>query len=651
MMKGSVVRAAMSDDSNDTGGGIDQRALIYSRYGLRIFPVKADEKRPMPGYGWIELASSQTNHVVEDFMRAIELWGEDNVSVAWALGLDGYMAVDLDVDEAHWPSWVSEIMASAAINVTKRGTHLIFKMPEGFECGNGTPGFPDQGWGEVRGKGGYIVIAGPDRPGLDVTELDHSQPFPYPTWLSEYGGKTDVATKAEVIAFANEHAGTGTRPNKIESIRKACADWNPVFEGDPRRGRHPFAVWAMTCAAEDAQAGYYNFMAAHKIIKDWWKRVTPAERHGREFDGIVTWAVGRALSKAPTPTVSVDEDESPGLSLIDGIRPALLPLDWSTFRSRERHVEDWLVEGFWPRRRAMLTHAKAGTGKSELALYVASCLALGCDPWTGYKTEPIRVAYFDFEMDEDQVDDRLNDLGFDDSFNLADLEDLRYFVLPPIAKLDTAVGAEMFLGAIEHERAEAVIIDTFSRVITTDENEATTVQRFYEFTGQELKRRGIGQWRIDHTGKDATKGARGSSAKNEDVDFVWDLRRTDDNHGIVLKATKQRSVVDTPLTLQRLDDPFVRYQRVVDISTMAPGADVTAKVYQLEELGIDSSWGFDKVRNALLDAGAEVGRKTTLQAAIRWRREAKRRGAVIAKGQVEPGPGLRLVDPVDNSDE
>jgi len=645
----------MDDNSSEDGNGAERTitdiALQYSRFGLRIFPVHTVEKRPMPGYGWIELASTQTNHVYEDFERAIELWG-DQVSVAWALGLDGYLAVDIDVDEAHWPTWMPDLVLHAAVNLTKRGIHLIFRFPERFECGNGTAEFPSQGWGEVRGKGGYIVIAGPDRVGLDLGQLGHAEPFPYPEWLTTYGGKTDVATAQEVIAFANEHAGVGTRPNKIESIRKACADWSPKLAGDPRRGRHPYAVWLMTAAAEDALAGYYNFLAAHKIIKDWWKSVTPPERHGREFNGIVTWAVGRALAKAPNPTVDQPQDDAPELSVIEGIRPSILPLEWSTFRARDRHAEDWLVEGFWPRRRAMLCHAKAGTGKSELALYVATCMAMGADPWTGYQEiEPIRVAYFDFEMDEDQVDDRLNDLGFDDSFNLADLEDLRYFVLPPIAKLDTAHGAEAFLGALEHERVEAVIIDTFSRVITDDENEAKTVQRFFEFTGQALKREGIGQWRIDHTGKDATKGARGSSAKNEDVDFVWEMKRTDDNAGLKLTATKQRGIVDTPLVLQRLDDPFVHYRRAVDISTMAPGTDVTQKVYQLEQAGIDPAWGFDKARKALMDAGLEVGRKTTLQAAIRWRREAVRRGAVIAKPQLEAGPGLRLVEDPETDED
>ena len=128
----------MDDNSSENGieteRSIRDRALDYSRYGLRVFPVHATDKRPMPGYGWIELASTQTNHVVEDFERAVELWG-DQVSVAWALGQDGYLAVDIDVDAQHLPEWMPELVQHAAINQTRRGQHLIFRNPPDIESG------------------------------------------------------------------------------------------------------------------------------------------------------------------------------------------------------------------------------------------------------------------------------------------------------------------------------------------------------------------------------------------------------------------------------------------------------------------------------------------------------------------------------------
>ena len=44
--------------------------------------------------------------------------------------------------------------------------------------------------------------------------------------------------------------------------------------------------------------------------------------------------------------------------------------------------------------------------------------------------------------------------------------------------------------------------------------------------------------RIDHAGKDLKKGARGTSAKNDDVDLVWQMTRNDNT--VTLKSTKKR---------------------------------------------------------------------------------------------------------------
>ena len=376
----------MDDNSNGTGDSIVDRALRYSRYGLRVFPVHATDKRPMPGYGWVELASTQTNHVYEDFERAILEWGEDNVSVAWALGLDGYLAVDIDVDEAKWPEFMGGLMPQAMINVTKRGQHLIFKMP-GFDCGNGLSRFPEQGWGEVRGKGGYVVIAGPDRPGFDLAQLDHAHPFPFPEWLTEYGGKTDVATQAEVRQFIKDHT-TASRPNKLVSLTEAIKKYDRSRDGTAK-GRHDFLIWLTTCAAEDALAGYYAAEPAFKLCKDWWKQVVPQERWGREFNGVVTWAVGKAWANAgittPAPTEATDSDEPPVLSgdhntliqfreLPDPF--VLPPIEW--------HAKGLLMSG---------THGELGgpekSMKSYLALSTVTAIALGV-PVLGHFDVPER---------------------------------------------------------------------------------------------------------------------------------------------------------------------------------------------------------------------------------------------------------------------
>ena len=322
------------EDDTGTRTALDS-AVEYARYGLTIFPVLIDDgadgnKGPMPGYGWVALASNKINEVVEDFDRAIQLWGEDRVGVGWALGLDDFVAIDLDLPHSEWPDWAAAISEVAALNITKRGTHLIFRNPPGMTPGNTDTKFPTSGWGEVRGKHGYIIIAGPDRPGLHLPEFDHCQPFPHPEWLEPYGGGADAVSVQEVVQFAADHNDLGSMPNKINGIQAACDGWDRSLAGHPSKGRHPFAVWLMTCVAEESLAGFYPFADGLQIVKRWWHTVTPPERHKREWNGIVTWAVGRALVKHP-PTVESVETEphdstDDGITLLD---ESFLPVDLS----------------------------------------------------------------------------------------------------------------------------------------------------------------------------------------------------------------------------------------------------------------------------------------------------------------------------------
>lgn len=362
----------MADDSN-----ILDLALAYARYGLRVFPVHAADKSPMPGYGWYELASSQINHVVEDFDRAMQMWG-DETSVAWALGRDGCLAIDVDVDGAHIPDWMPELVASAVINITKRGQHLIFKMPDDMPVGNGTSGFPTKGWGEVRGAGGYIIIAGPDRPGLDLAEMVKLAVFPRPDYLREYEGAVDAVSLDELRAFAAAHSTT-SNANMLNGVRAAIEAWTPDREGDPQRGRHPFAVWAMCEVADESLAGFYAFKDGLRLVQDWWRSVTPPERHKREWYGICCWAVGRALAKASSPpTEAANEDESLVLAGDNSIDPSFQPIDLADVLSG-RYIAPSPSILKRDDRQALLyrgqingVHGDSGLGKGWVALFAAA---------------------------------------------------------------------------------------------------------------------------------------------------------------------------------------------------------------------------------------------------------------------------------------
>lgn len=613
----------MADDTSYQRVGLDDvttQALGYAAEGMHVFPVRADTKAPLPGYAWLTMASTQASEVAKDFTIAIMAWGADMVSIAWALGVDGCMAVDIDAQPE--PPWIPEIEKFGAHAKTRKGRHLYFKNPQGVVPGNGISGFPTHQGFDVRGAGGYVVIAGPDRPGLTIEQYERMQAFPRADWLTSYGGSTNSATPAEVREFAAKH--TASRGDQyLNWLRTAIeTQWQPGNEGDPTAGRHPLACEWMAKVAEESQVGMYSFTEAALIVKRWWQSVTPSERHGREWNGILSWAVGRALSHPPTESDAGDEPES---LLGDNSSPFI---DWSEFWTDDQGEHEWMIEGFWPAGRSVLLHAPAKTGKSLYSLWCAVCLAIGVDLATGEQFEPRIVMYVDYEMSPADLQERLNDFGVTPG---TDLSRLFYSQRPmDFTSLDTAAGASIALGWVDQFKPEALILDTFSRCVDGDENEADTVRAFYRHTGRPLRDRGIPYLRVDHTGKDSSKGARGSSAKADDVDLIWSMQQT--QSGFQLKSRSRVSWVPAVLNIDRtVTANQITFSRSAEITELVMDEATTAKVYEMEELGIDPMLGRDQVIKLMLEAGHKPGRASILSAAIRWRRDAVARGVVVRR--------------------
>jgi hypothetical protein len=610
----------MSDDSNVATDaiGIIEAACNYARMGLRIFPVHAANKSPLPGYGWAALASNKVNEVVEDFDRAIQEWGYDFVSCAWALGLDDCMAVDLDT--VNEPEWVAEVESAAVVNRTRRGRHLIFRNPPDLTPGNGIANFPTHVGFDVRGAGGYIIVAGPDRPGLDPTIIQRCGVFPHPEWLSPYGGYTNAATKAEVLQFAKDHA-TGRGPQYLHWLPTAIAtQWHPENAGEPGVGRHPLACEWLVKVAEESQLGLYPFADGVKVVREWWRSVTPKERHGREWDGIVTWAVGRALSKSP-PTDEVVEDES-ALAGDNSSVPRLIreAIDWNEFWTADTTIAAWLIDGFWPLGKKVGVYAKQSEGKSEWALWCALQIVSGLDPGTGERlSEPAPVLYLDYEMDWDDLRDRLESYGVQGGLDL-----LTYDQFPTTGGVDTDAGRQAILEAVDYLGARAVIIDTYGMAIEGPENDADTALKVARDLGNPLKSRGVGMLLIVHPGRDVERGARGSSALAQQMDVMWMLNREPGSTHSVLSCTgagrkRRQSWVPSRLVLDRsvTDDGTVRYSREREMAELVMSPAITALIAELEDAGIEPTMTQRETQEAL-------GRKPktkNLAAAMRYRKE------------------------------
>lgn len=292
-------------------------------------------------------------------------------------------------------------------------------------------------------------------------------------------------------------------------------------------------------------------------------------------------------------------------------------IHWPDFWAADHNAEDWIVEPILPRGRSVSTYSPAGSGKSLLCLDVGACKATGKAILDQPAGEPEHVVYFDLEMTEGDLQERLREMGYGPD---TDLSHLHYYLLPDLPPLDTAAGgAEIRRIAALHDAA-LVIIDTTSRVIAGPENDADTFRAYHRHTGQPLKADGRTVWRLDHAGKDLDRGQRGSSAKNDDVDLIWELVAREGGT-VRLRAKKRRvSWVPETLDLVRLDDPL-RHHRAKE--TWPTGTAELAAT--LDRLSIPLDHGRGKARQALQAAEVPAS-NDVLNAALRWRRQEHSHG-------------------------
>lgn len=293
--------------------------------------------------------------------------------------------------------------------------------------------------------------------------------------------------------------------------------------------------------------------------------------------------------------------------------PRYTPVDWHELFSRDRTLEvEWLCEPLIEVGRVTALYSKAKAGKSLLTLDIVAALATGRSPLGQHPKTRISVLYVDLENSEDDIWERLRDLGYGPD----DLNHLHYYSFPDLPALDSAAGGhELHQLALQHD-AQVVIIDTTSRVIAGEEDSADTFRALYRHAIMPLKRERRAVLRLDHAGKDATAGQRGSSAKNDAEDYVWFLTATPAGR-IDLRRTHTRTRHgDDQLSLRRLTEPKLRHVPTRD--GIAP--DVQRVLDLLDELDVPRDAGRDRAKKALTEAGHKIG-NDLLAVTIRTRKE------------------------------
>ncbi|MFA5952757.1 MAG: AAA family ATPase [Hyphomicrobium sp.] len=205
----------------------------------------------------------------------------------------------------------------------------------------------------------------------------------------------------------------------------------------------------------------------------------------------------------------------------------------------ETPEKPWLIKNILARRETSAWIAPPGAMKSALLAQAAICVGAGLD-WHGYRNKGAAgVVYFAIER-ADLVKKRLRAhrrilglVGTPICVSSATIDltkpDAFKKVIDTIADAKTIVGVDIGM----------VIIDTFAKLIAAaagDENSAKDQGAVFANVQRVKNHTGVHVALIGHTGKDESRGARGSNALLGDVDVMVTISGDDIKTATVTKA-------------------------------------------------------------------------------------------------------------------
>ena len=611
-------------------------ALEYAAKGWRIVPIRPGEKRPALN-SWQTIATNNPDTITEWFSGPYHDHG-----IGIATGPEsGIFVLDIDIAEtkagdetlADLEEHYGRLPETLTVLTGSGGWHFYYRYPTNLEIRNDAgrrlgPGL------DIRGTGGQVVAPPTIHPNGHPYEWDQgcTEIADAPDWLLEL-----LTTRPEPTTTPT----TTTSQDNNDSIAARYNDttnWPDLLTTDG---------WTLT---HTTPTGEQHWTRPGKNSEDGISATVGHE--GRDiltvFTSSIPWLPENSYSrfgyyacrhhqgdrsKAATHLHNITARTTENYfntQLITPPEPSIEHLEnrielahlvnWQKLWTDDRPEEEWIAEPIIPKGRSIALYAPAKAGKSTITLAIVAAVATGSRILGQTRATPTSCLYLDYEMTEDDLIERLTGLGYGPQDNL---ENLHYALLPSLPPLDTPEGAHAILNLVDQTQAQLVVVDTFGRAVEGDEDKADTVRNFYRHTGLSLKARGVAVLRTDHSGKDTGKGMRGSSAKADDVDIVWQLTRTDTRagEGVRLARTHSRiSWVPQEIKIKRQETDN-GHDYIIDAQDQTWPNGTRQDADLLDTLELPHNIGFNHAKTAIREAGHKM-RDARIRTALKFRKQA-----------------------------
>ena len=550
-----------------------EEALRLAATGIPVFPCLPGEKAPATPNGFRDATTDPTQ--IERW------WSEADYNIAFSPEMAGLCVIDTDppAGEEAWAALETEhglAPRTWTIRTPRGGLHRYFK--------GSLPGSVSKLGQNIdtRGVNSYVLVP-PSRTkhGLYTAE-DASSPVPLPEWVPSVLG----ARKRDHVATASDDLD---QPQNVRRAIYYLEHAEPAVEGEGGDSRtYIVACEVLNYGISEAKA--LDLIEEHynpRCIPPWDTedlevKIQNAASYAQNEPG--AWAVERA---------SVAHGEALGKLL-----PSLTPARRSKFHLytldevRQLPEPTWLIPDILQERGLGIIYGPPQSYKSFLALDLAATIATGLDAYERGAQPPQDVIYMAAEGFRGQ---EIRATAWEREHD-ADLSRLR--LTEKAVEVMSADDATEFMQEIEAAgvKPRLIVVDTMSKaLIGMNENESRDINQLVNMLEGMRDALDCAVLVIHHTGKDTSRGARGSSAIPGGFDAMLEVEGNDVNRTAQMQVVKQKDA-------ERRKEPYCYEGKQAHGSLVF--TQIEPRLYRMSN-GNDGDLTGKRIGQALLDLGAK----------------------------------------------
>jgi hypothetical protein len=527
---------AAADGSEPMISELHQAALDWGKAGFAIFPIAPDAKKPPTIEEWQHEATTDSTQINQWWSACPDcnIGFHPEPSGMWVLDVDGPLGrASLSALES-----LHGTLPSTYTVQTPRGPdglHLYFRGHAPTTVGTSTRGLADHL--DTRGENGYVLLP-PSRVGgkeyvtVNATGVAHA-----PEWVADAIRTRNIPAQrgadTELDLPANIERAVSALKDAV--ARKAIAVSGQG--GDNATFRQACEVLDLGVSPETAVkllAEHWNpYCEPPWEIEDLEYKVANAASYKQNEGG--AYAVSSPQSAFATflSTVTQHDDSSLRKTKRSRFYPEAEE-DW-----QNTPEPSWLIPELIPARSTILLIGQTQSYKSFLALDIALAIATGRETFQN----PLIIGQTIYAAGEGRATiKRKRTPAWKIAHSYFEPLGLSHFVMPePLIAMPGE--REEFIHEIEQRqiKPQLIVLDTVTKAMAgLNENDARDAGMFIHFCDSLVERFGCSVLAIHHLGKDADRGARGSSAFHAGFDSVLEARANRDTKTVELRVLKHK---------------------------------------------------------------------------------------------------------------